>query len=197
VPHGPTLRSRLSAALLALAGWRVRVEPLPGPKGVIIVYPHTSNWDFPIGYLAKVAAGLPVQWVGKDTLFRGPLGPLLRWMGGIPVDRSVRSGLVEQLREAMDRRPEAWLVIAPEGTRSFTDHWKSGFWHLALAAGVPLGLGFIDADRREVGISGYLRLSGDAARDLEALRAAYAGKVGLRPALAGTIAFRDRGGTHP
>ncbi len=197
MPHGTTLRSRLSGALLALAGWRVRVEPLPGPKGVIIVYPHTSNWDFPIGYLAKEAAGLRVQWVGKDTLFRGPLGPLLRWMGGIPVDRSVRSGLVEQLREAMDRRPEAWLVIAPEGTRSFTDHWKSGFWHLALAAGVPVGLGFIDAERREVGISGYLRLSGDAARDLEALRAAYAGKVGLRPALAGTIAFRDRGGTHP
>jgi 1-acyl-sn-glycerol-3-phosphate acyltransferase len=190
-----TLRSRLAGALLALAGWRVRVEPLPGPKGVIIVYPHTSNWDFPIGYLAKVAAGLEVRWIGKDTLFRGPLGPLLRWMGGIPVNRRVRTGLVEQLRDAMDGRDEAWLVIAPEGTRSFTDHWKSGFWHLALAAGVPLGLGYIDRARHEVGISGYLRLSGDAERDLEALRAAYEGKVGLRPERAGTIRFRDGPGT--
>jgi 1-acyl-sn-glycerol-3-phosphate acyltransferase len=197
MPGGPTLRARAARALLGLLGWRVDVVPLPGPKGVIIVYPHTSNWDFPLGYLAKMAAGLRVKWVGKDSLFRWPLGGLLRRMGGIPVNRRERTGLVEQLRREMDRRDEAWLVIAPEGTRSFGDHWKSGFWHIALAAGVPVGLAFIDYPRRSVGLRTYLRLTGDPEVDLEAMRRAYEGKVGLHPELAGTIRFREGDGTHP
>jgi 1-acyl-sn-glycerol-3-phosphate acyltransferase len=194
---GNSLRSRLAHRVLRLLGWRAEVAPLPGPKGVIIVYPHTSNWDFPLGYLAKVAAGLPVQWVGKDSLFRWPLGGLLRWMGGIPVNRRVRTGLVDQLRGEMDRREEVWLVIAPEGTRSLSDHWKSGFWHLASSAGVPVGLAFIDYPRRSVGLKTYLQLTGNAETDLEAMRGAYEGKVGLHPELAGTIRFRSGEGTHP
>jgi 1-acyl-sn-glycerol-3-phosphate acyltransferase len=189
----PTLAQRLARWVLSLFGWRVAIEPPPVPRCVIIVYPHTSNWDFPIGYLAKVAAGLWAHFVGKDTLFRWPLGALLRRMGGIPVNRREPTGLVGQLAAEMARRPRMWLVIAPEGTRRRTDHWKSGFYRLALAAGVPLGLAYIDYRTRTAGLDTYLELTGNEEVDLGRMRAFYAGKVGLRPEHASDIRFR----AHP
>jgi 1-acyl-sn-glycerol-3-phosphate acyltransferase len=189
----PPVRARRWARhLLALLGWRVDVTLPPGPKCVIAVYPHTSNWDFVVGYLAKLAAGLPVHFVGKHTIFRGPLGPVLRRMGGIPVDRRNPTGVIGQLVAEMESRPWMWLAIAPEGTRAYVDHWKSGFYRLATAANVPIGLAFIDWRDRVVGLTEYLQPSGDEAADLERLRLAYAGKVGKRPSLAGEIRFRPR-----
>lgn len=178
--------------LLALLGWRAEVVPPPGPRCVIIVYPHTSNWDFLVGYLAKLAAGLPLHFVGKDTLFRGPFGPLFRRMGGIPVDRREPAGFVRQLARELRSRPRMWIALAPEGTRAYRDHLKSGFYRLALEAGVPVGLGFIDWRAREVGLTTYVTLSGDEAEDLARIRAFYAGKVGKRPEQAGAIRFRER-----
>jgi 1-acyl-sn-glycerol-3-phosphate acyltransferase len=177
----------LARRLLALLGWRVEIVPPPGPRCVIVVYPHTSNWDFVIGYLAKVAAELPLEWIGKDTLFRGPFDALFRRMGGIPVNRRAPAGFVEQLAREFERRPRMWLAIAPEGTRAYTDRWRSGFYRLALAARVPIGIGFIDWRTRVVGITPYLELTGDEAADMERIRAAYAGKVGKHPASAGAI----------
>lgn len=182
-----------AARALALLGWRVEVLP-PPPRCLIVVYPHTSNWDFLWGYLAKLAVALPVHFVGKDTLFRPPLGGLLRRMGGIPVNRREPAGLLEGLAREFDRRPRMLLAIAPEGTRSYTDRWKSGFYRLALAAKVPVGLAFIDYRAREVGLRTYLTLTGDEERDLERIRAAYEGKVGKRPALAAPIRLRPPGG---
>lgn len=176
--------------LLALFGWRVDIDLPPGPKSVIVVYPHTSNWDFAVGYLAKLACGMPLFWVGKHTLFRWPFAELLRRMGGIPVNRAEAAGFVGQLAEEFRRRPRLWLAIAPEGTRSRTDHWKSGFYRLALAAEVPVGLAFIDYPTRIVGLKTYLSLSGDEARDLESIRSAYAGKTGKHPEAASEIRFR-------
>jgi 1-acyl-sn-glycerol-3-phosphate acyltransferase len=116
-------------------------------------------------------------------------------MGGIPVDRRAPAGLLGQLVREMETRPSMWLAIAPEGTRSYVDHWKSGFYRLALAAKVPVGLAFIDYRRRVVGLRTYLALTGDEAVDLERIRAVYADKVGRRPALAGAIRFHaERGG---
>ncbi len=178
---------------MRLFGWRVHVEWPPAPRCVIAVYPHTSNWDFVVGYLTKVAAGLPVSWVGKDTLFRWPFAGLLRRMGGIPVNRREPTGLVGQLARELERRPRMWLAIAPEGTRSYTDHWRSGFYRLALEAGVPLGLAFIDYRAREVGLATWLALTGDEEADLQRIRAAYAGKVGKHPDQASPIRFRPRG----
>jgi 1-acyl-sn-glycerol-3-phosphate acyltransferase len=192
VPYPPVRPRPWARRLLALAGWRVEVVLPPGPRCVIAVYPHTSNWDFVVGYLAKLAAGVPVHFVGKHTLFRGPFGALLRRMGGIPVDRGAPAGLVRQLVEAMESRPWMWLAIAPEGTRAWVDHWKSGFYRVAVAAKVPIGLGFIDWGARVVGLRDYLVPTGDEERDLERLRAAYEGKIGRRPELAGEIRFRRR-----
>ena len=186
----PQIRERRWArSVLALAGWRVEVTPPPGPKCVIAVYPHTSNWDFFVGYLAKLAAGLPLHFVGKHTIFRWPLGPVLRRMGGIPVDRSAPAGLLPQLLREMEARPWMWLAIAPEGTRAKVDRWKSGFYRLAVAAKVPIGLAYIDYAARVVGLSTYLEPTGDEEVDLARIRAVYAGKVGKRPELAGEIRF--------
>ena len=185
---------RWAQRLLSWLGWRTDVVLPPGPKCVVIVYPHTSNWDFVYGYLAKLAVGLPVHWIGKDTLFRGPFDRLFRWMGGFPVNRREPTGLVRQLVREMEERPSLWLAIAPEGTRSRLDHWKSGFYRLALAAGVPVGLAFIDYPSRTVGLRSYVMLTGDEAADLARLREEYAGKTGKRPELASEIRFRPERG---
>jgi 1-acyl-sn-glycerol-3-phosphate acyltransferase len=177
----------LATWILSLFGWRAEVVPPPGPKGIIVVYPHTSNWDFPIGYLTKMVMGIPISFVGKDSLFRGPMGVLLRRMGGIPANRRERTGLIGELVAEFRRRDWMWLAIAPEGTRSHVPHWKSGFYRLALEAGVPVGLAFIDYRTRTVGLREYVTLTGDRPADMARIRAAYAGKVALRPERAGEI----------
>jgi 1-acyl-sn-glycerol-3-phosphate acyltransferase len=186
--------ARLGAWLLRLAGWRVVYVPPPGPKSVIVVYPHTSNWDFPIGFLARAVAGVRCHFVAKDTLFRGPFGRWLARVGGIPVNRREHTGLIGQLAEEFARRDEFHLVFTPEGTRSRTEYWKSGFYRLALAVRVPVGLSFIDYGAREVGIGAWIDLSGDAAADMERVRAFYAGKRGRRPELAGPVRLAEEQG---
>jgi 1-acyl-sn-glycerol-3-phosphate acyltransferase len=188
-PGRPTLVQRIARWLLALMGWRAELAWPPAPKAIILVYPHTSNWDFVIGMLARLAWGLPASWIAKDTIFRWPLGALWRRLGGIPADRTQPHGLVEQLAAEFARRPWLWLAIAPEGTRRKTDRLKSGFWHLALAARVPVGLGYLDYSTREAGITEWIDLTGDADADLTRLRAFYADKIGRRPGNAGEIRF--------
>jgi 1-acyl-sn-glycerol-3-phosphate acyltransferase len=186
-PGPPTIARRAARAVLRSLGWRVEVTWPSVPRCVIVVYPHTSNWDFVIGYLARLALGIPLQWMGKDSLFRGPLGALLRRMGGVPVNRREHTGFIAQLVGEMRRRPWMWIALAPEGTRTHTDHWRSGFYHLALAARAPVGLAFIDYGARVVGLRTYVELTGDEAIDLERIRLAYAGKVGRHPEQASEI----------
>lgn len=186
---------RLARALLASFGWRVEFDGLPGPKGILIVYPHTSNWDFVLGLLAKWAVGLPIRWVGKESLFRGTtgatLGRLLRAWGGAPVDRHAASGAVEQLARRMQSEDWFWLGLAPEGTRRRRHYLRSGFYHLALRLDVPVGLAYIDYARRSIGVRRFVRMSGDEERDLALLRAYYADKTALRPRNVSPIAFRN------
>ncbi len=162
----------------------------PAPKGVIVIYPHTSNWDFIVGMLYKLGIGLPVRWMGKDTLFRWPLGPLFRRLGGIAVNRRAHTGFVETMLAEFAREDWMWLVIAPEGTRSRTDHWKSGFYRIAVAGRLPLGLAYLDWGTRTVGVDTYIELSGDADADFGRIRAYYEGKRGRRPAQASDIRLR-------
>lgn len=183
---------RFAIWLLGLFGWRV-VYRLPAvPKAVIIFYPHTSNWDFPIGVLARSAIDLPVYFAGKDSLFRWPYGWLFRGLGGLPVNRREHTGLVAQLAEEFKRRESFYLAIAPEGTRRATTAMKSGFYRVALLAHVPLGCAFIDYPRREVGILDYLDLSGNEAADLVRIAEAYAGRCGKHPAQQGPFVFANK-----
>jgi 1-acyl-sn-glycerol-3-phosphate acyltransferase len=183
----PTWGQRTSLRLLHLFGWRVRAKPLPGPHGVAIVYPHTSNWDFIVGLLAKWAVGLPFRWLGKDTLFRGPLGVMMRTWGGVPVERSTSTGATQRLAEKMKAADWFWLALTPEGTRSYRPHWRSGFYHLAVAAKVPLLIVYIDYPNKELGLVDSIELTGDPEVDMAAVAAAYKGRHGLRPALEAPI----------
>ena len=189
-PDASALRRRLARALLRAFGWRVDVAWPTAPRGVVIVYPHTSNWDFMVGIVARAAVGLPVSWVGKHGIFRWPLGPVLRRLGGIPVDRRAPHGLIGQLAAELARRDWMWLALAPEGTRARVEHWRSGFYRLACLADVPLGLGFIDYREKVVGIREYLALSGDEEADLTRIRAAYQAITARHPAQAGPIRLR-------
>ncbi|MBK7591821.1 MAG: 1-acyl-sn-glycerol-3-phosphate acyltransferase [Betaproteobacteria bacterium] len=177
--------------VLRLVGWQI-VLPEPVPlKCVVIVYPHTSNWDFPIGLLAQWALRIRFRWVGKDTMFDTPLRPLyLRW-GGIPVNRRERTGFADAMREAFLHHDDFRLVIAPEATRGYVDHWKSGFYHIARAAGMPVALAFIDFARREIGFIGRVDLTGDVAADMARIADLYQGKTGKNPEQQGPIRLRE------
>ena len=177
-------------ALLHLFGWRVVFDGLPARQGVIVVYPHTSNWDFVIGMLFKIGHGLPANWLGKDSMFPWPFRGLLERLGGVPVNRRAATGFIDRLVAEFRKRDWMWLAIAPEGTRSHTNYLKSGFYLVALAADLPVGLGYIDYGTRTVGIDTYLRFTGDRERDLESLRAFYATKHALHPENAGEFRFR-------
>jgi 1-acyl-sn-glycerol-3-phosphate acyltransferase len=181
--------------LLGIFGWRVRFDDLPGDKGVIIAYPHTSNWDFVVGILAIWAMGVHINFWAKEGLFTGlsrfTLGPLIKAWGGVAVDRRSSRGQIDLTIDAMRAREHFWLALSPEGTRSYSDHWKSGFYHVALAAEVPVGLAYFDFANKTVGLTEFVRLTGDVSKDLRRIAAYYSGIVGRHPQLAAPIRFRD------
>lgn len=199
--HGPVeLRERpvqlrgsaVARGLLRLLGWRLQFDGLPAPQGVIVAYPHTSNWDFPVAMLAKWGVGLPVTFWGKDTLFRVPLfGRWLRWVGGLPVARHTPQGavghMIEAMREARAGGRFMWLALAPEGTRSLGTGWRLGFYRVASEADVPVALVFIDFGRRAIGFDSFWRLSGNLAADFAVFARRLQGVRGLRPRLAAPV----------
>ena len=178
--------------LLRVLGWRLQFDGLPAAQGVAVVYPHTSNWDFPVALLAKWAIGLPVTFWGKDTLFRWPLfGRWLRRLGGLPVVRDRPQGAVGQMTAAMREARAAdrhfWLVLAPEGTRARTEGWRTGFYRVALGAGVPVGLVMLDFAQRRIGFDSFWQLSGRIADDFTTFAQRLGACRGLRPALAAPV----------
>jgi 1-acyl-sn-glycerol-3-phosphate acyltransferase len=182
----------LAALVLRLIGWQTVYTPPPGPKSVVLVYPHTSNWDFPIGVLFKAKLGLDLRWAGKDTLFRWPLKGIFLWLGGVPINRREPSGMIGQLVAAFEQNENICMCITPEGTRAKSDHWKTGYYRLALEANVPVGLGFMDYGAKRVGIERWITLSGNEEADLQMLREYYADKKACYPENAGDIRFKDR-----
>jgi 1-acyl-sn-glycerol-3-phosphate acyltransferase len=187
--------SRVARGLLALCGWRVDFAGLPARQGVVVVYPHTSNWDFIVGMLAKWTMGLDAKFWGKDSLFRVPVfGAWMRWLGGVAVNRSSASGLVgHTVNEMLAARAEQrlfWLVLAPEGTRSLTPGWRSGFYRVAQGAQVPVLIATIDYAQRCVRVRDCVKLSGDAERDMAEIARRVGEVRGYRPALAAPITLR-------
>lgn len=185
---------RLCRWIAHLAGWRFDHQLPAVRRYVLIGYPHTSNWDFIIAMLFKGAVGLPFNWIAKHSLFVWPLGPLMRAMGGIGVDRAQTKGFTGALAKEFQQREQLILGITPEGTRSHTDHLRSGFYHLALSANIPVVLGYICFKTKRLGFGPTLYLSGDVEADLKQIREFYADKVGCIPANAGEIRFRPANG---
>lgn len=182
--------------LLELAGWRVDFAGLPALQGVLVVYPHTSNWDFVVMVLVKWSVGVPVRFWGKDRLFAIPLfGRWLRGLGGVPVNRTASQGVVGQavdvFRDHQARGAYFWLALAPEGTRKAIPGWRSGFYQTTVQAGVPLGLIRLDYGRREVTVTHFIRLNGDEAQDFARIAAIYGGVTGRVPANAAPIRLLD------
>ena len=176
---GHRLRRAFGRALLRVTGWRIEGDVPTDPKFVAIVAPHTSNWDFLIGVIAMFALDLRVRWLGKHSLFRWPLGPLLRSLGGRPVRRDTAHGVVGDIADAIRAEPEFILALAPEGTRRHVDAWRTGFYHIARQANIPIVPVTLDWGRREITIDPPVHPSGDMARDIERLRARYKSEMAL------------------
>lgn len=184
----PTWRQRLALRVLHVFGWSIRFKPLPGPHGIAVVYPHTSNWDFFVGLVAKWAVGVPFRWLAKESLFHGPTGALMRYWGGLPVERrSAPTGATQRLADRINASDWMWVAITPEGARAHRPHWKSGFYHLALAAKVPLVLIALDFGKKEIRVLDELRLTGNQDADMAAIRASYHGVMALYPDQAAPI----------
>jgi 1-acyl-sn-glycerol-3-phosphate acyltransferase len=148
---------------------------------VMIVAPHTSNWDFVVGLMAKWALGLHGRFLAKHTLFRGPVGLFLRWWGGIPIDRHAAVGVVESAVAAFKSSEQLALVITPEGTRRRVEAWKSGFYRIAYAAGVPILPVAFDYSKRALVFHPFFWPTGDYEKDLPLLRACFSREMALRP----------------
>lgn len=161
-----------------LMRWRLDGEMPNLARFVIIVAPHTSNWDFPVGASAKLALRLDVTFLGKDSLFRFPLGMVMRALGGLPVDRSTSHDLVTGIVGEFQNRERLVLVIAPEGTRRKVERWKTGFYHIALGARVPIVPVGLDWGSRTIRIGAPFTPSGNADHDIARLRQWFAGMSG-------------------
>ena len=188
---------RVARFLLPLVGWSVEGDLPDAPKFVIVVAPHTSNWDVPVGLLCAYALGLLFPWpygfMVKAPVFRWPLvGPLVRWLGGIPIDRRAPNNVVDQMADAFQQHERLMLAITPEGTRKKTTYWKSGFYHIALKARVPIVLAYLDYGRKVSGLGPTIWPSGDADADLELIRDFYAGVTAKFPHQFGEVRFRPQ-----
>ena len=170
-----TVLRGLSVAFLRASGWTLDGQLPEGcPKCVLIAAPHTSNWDLPYLLMVAFALRLNVQWMGKAQIFRFPFGPLMRWLGGIPVDRAASSNLVAASAQAIRDAPgDILLVVSPEGTRGKTQRWKTGFYWIAQQAGVPIVMTYLDYPRKLSGIGPVFQPTGNVEADMAAIKAWY------------------------
>jgi 1-acyl-sn-glycerol-3-phosphate acyltransferase len=184
------LSQRIALFLIRLTGWKLAVNLPPTNKFVMVGAPHTSNWDLWYALLIMYGAGIRFNWVGKDSLFWWPLGVFLRRLRGIPVNRHSRTNFVQQVVNLFHERESLMIAIAPEGTRSRTEGWRTGFYYIALGAEVPIALGYVDYKTRTIGVGGYLTPTGDLEADFTQIQAFYADKQGRWPDLQGEVVLR-------
>ena len=178
----------LSKIILKLIGWHVDATLPKEKKFVVIGAPHTTNWDLPIGLLCFWSLPIHLTWVAKKQLFVGPLDYLFRAMGGIPV----HTGFIEQIAQQFDQREEMIFGLTPEGTRSKTEYWKTGFYYIALQAKVPICLAYVDFPSRTFGLGEMIIPSGDINKDFEIIKAFYQDKRGKRPENQGPVQIKHR-----
>ena len=169
----PSFRGWLCRTLLRLTGWRVAGTLPDVPKLVIIGAPHSSNWDGVWSLAFKVALRLDIHFIIKQDYTKGLLGPLVRGLGGIGIDRNAAHDVVSQMRQQFAKRDKLWLGITPEGTRKKVKKWKSGFWHIARAANVPVQLLYFHYPEKTIGLGPLIELSDDLDADMARIREYY------------------------
>lgn len=164
--------------ILQFSGWKVIDNTPKGvksyPRAVIIAAPHTSNWDYLFCMAAIYSVELPIRYLAKDSLFKFPLGTLMRALGGIPVKRKQKNNLVDEMAKLLsDTNKNVHLIVPAEGTRSYASEWKSGFYHISVKAQVPIILGFLDFKKKEAGFLDVFYPTGNYAKDLVAIQKYY------------------------
>ncbi len=175
------MRRLIARLFWALSRWKLVTEPAPTRPTVLIGAPHTSNWDFVLMLGIAWKLGIDIRWLGKQSLFAGWRGPIMRRLGGIPVDRADARRIVDEVVERVHAGEVFGLVVTPDGTRGGNTHWKSGFYRIARETGMPVTLGYVDRTTLTTGLGPTLELTGDVPADMDRIRAFYADKAGFRP----------------
>lgn len=177
--------------VLRLLGWQPEGRTPAAKRFVLIAAPHTSNWDLGLLLAFGQVYGVRVSWMGKHTLFRGPMGWVMRKVGGVPVRRDRSNDLVSQMARVIEESDGIALTVPAEGTRDYTSHWKSGFYHIARKAEVPVVLGFLDYARKRGGFGPEIILTGNVRDDMDEIRSFYSGKQGRYPDKMGEILLKE------
>ncbi len=176
-----TITRLLCLIVLKLIGWKTSGTLPDIPKYVIIAAPHTSNFDLPMTLFVAFAMRLKVYWMGKEAIFNKPFGTIMKWLGGIPVERSKSNNLVAETVEEFKRNEKLVVLVPPEGTRKKVNYWKTGFYYIAHGAGVPIVLGFLDYGRKTGGIGPVIHPTGDIEKDMESIQDFYKDITGRYP----------------
>lgn len=189
------IRRFLARTFWTVSRWTLRTEPAPTRPTILIGAPHTSNWDFVLMLAIAWQLGIDVRWLGKHTLFRGWRGPIMRGLGGIPVDRTNPAGIVDDVVTRVHAGEVFGLVVTPDGTRGGNSFWKNGFYRISRDTGMPVTLGYVDRTTMTTGLGPTIELTGDVSADMDRIRDFYRDKAGLRPAKRTEPRLRDESGT--
>jgi len=183
----------LARKSLDLFGWRFETEKLPEKKYVLLAWPHSTNWDGLLLVTLARSVDLRLEWMVKDDWVKGPMRPLMNRIGAVPINRARSSNMVDQMIAEFARREEFVLAIPPEGTRKRADHWRSGFYRIALGANVPVAPGYLDFSRKRAGIGPAIPMTGDVRVDMDRIRAFYAKQAAVAhdPSKVGPIRLRE------
>lgn len=185
------MKQKMARWLLQTLGWSLDGEPPGETHFVLIAAPHTSNWDFPLMMLFAAAFGVKINWLAKDTLFRPGMGWLMHALGGVPVVRSKSRNMVDTMVEAFESNKQLILAVPTEGTRTLTEHWKSGFYHIACGAKVPIVPSFLNYGEKRGGFGLPIIPTGDLRADMDYFRQFYSGMRGRFPGQFGPIRLKE------
>lgn len=191
-PRIRKIQTLLGILFLAVTGWKVAGSVPDIPKFVLVLAPHTSNWDLPFILAVMYGLGIKINWFGKKELFPWPVGGVFKWLGGIPIDRSSRYNVVQQTAQTIREREQIVMGIAPEGTRSQSRHWSTGFYYIANLAQVPIVFGYLDYARKVGGLGPAIHTTGNIEADMKVIREFYSGITAKYPHKVGEIIVSQR-----
>jgi 1-acyl-sn-glycerol-3-phosphate acyltransferase len=191
-PRIRKIQTLLGILFLAVTGWKVAGSVPDLPKFVLVLAPHTSNWDLPFILAVMYGLGLKINWFGKKELFPWPIGGVFKRLGGIPIDRSSRYNVVQQTAQTIREREQIVMGIAPEGTRSQSGHWRTGFYYIANLAQVPIVFGYLDYARKVGGLGPAMHTTGNIEADMKVIREFYSGITAKYPHKVGGIIVSQR-----
>lgn len=196
---GPLKRAKqiIGKTWLKAFGWEVDGDAPDVPKAVVLAAPHTSNWDFPFTLAVTWAVGIDIAWLGKRQMFIPGFRRVLKFIGGIPVDRSAKHNLVSQVADKLKAADNLFVIVPPEGTRANVGRWKTGFYYMAVEADVPIVLGYLDFAKKKGGFGTLFHPTGDLNVDAEVIRAFYKDIRGKRPSLFTEVTFAAKDPSAP